>query len=115
MSLSIDNVQSRLSNIPIKHIGADSVEYHYIADIHRTTGPAIVYPNGDYKYVVNGVLHREDGPAVKSGKNTYWFKNGIYHRVGGPAIIMENNLEWYYDGVKVEPNSPYRLDSESTR
>lgn len=115
MSFSVDNVQSRLSNIPIKHTTTDGVQYNYIADIHRTSGPAIVYPNGDYKYIVNGVYHREDGPAIKLGVNSYWFKQGVYHRVGGPAVIMGNRTEWYYDGVKVEPNAPYRLDNESTR
>lgn len=32
--------------------------------LHREDGPAIIYPNGDQVWFLNGVLDRPNGPAV---------------------------------------------------
>jgi hypothetical protein len=32
----------------------------------------------NYRYYLNGKLHREFGPAIIHDGSTYWFKNGIY-------------------------------------
>ena len=45
---------------------------------HRTTGPAIIQPNGDEYWLQNGRYHRTDGPAViQEGGYVYWFLNGM--------------------------------------
>lgn len=67
--------------------------------------------NGRYEELVNnvpfvhwykdGILHREDGPAVE-GKfgEKYWLKNGKLHREDGPAVTWPNGAqEWYLNDV----------------
>ena len=48
----------------------------------------------------NGLLHREDGPAVVKADGTKeWYLNGKFHRVDGPAIERVNgDREWYRHG-----------------
>ncbi len=44
--------------------------------------------DGRTRYYKDGVLHRDDGPAIV-GRDGYeaWFKDGKSHREDGPAII----------------------------
>ena len=54
---------------------------------HREDGPALVKANGDREWWVNGRLHREDGPAVvRANGDRAWWMNGRLHREDGPAI-----------------------------
>jgi len=45
--------------------------------LHREDGPATVYADGRKEWWINGKRHREDGPAVEyaDGAKT-WFLNG---------------------------------------
>ena len=63
----------------------------------------IVNANGDKFYFVNGLLHREDGPAVESADGyKAWYIKGIPHRDGGPAIEHPNGeKEFWIDGEKI--------------
>ena len=39
------------------------------------------------RYLRDGVLHREDGPAIEwKNRTMMWFNEGVRHRIGGPAI-----------------------------
>ena len=51
----------------------------------------IIESNGTKRWCLNGVYHREDGPAYEgfTGTKSWWF-NGKRHRVDGPAIIESN-------------------------
>jgi hypothetical protein len=43
---------------------------------HREDGPAAEWPNGDKGWYLNGELHREDGPAIEyADGNNSWFLN----------------------------------------
>lgn len=67
--------------------------------LHRIDGPAIKTSTGEDWYV-DGKRHRVDGPAVvyKDG-TSYWLIHGNLHRVDGPAIEHSNgDKEWYIDG-----------------
>ena len=57
---------------------------------------------GDKFWHLNGVLHREDGPACEYSNGVkYWFLNGKRHREDGPAIEWNNgNKLWYLNDVK---------------
>lgn len=45
----------------------------------------------------NGVLHREDGPAVEyENGDKFWYFNGRGHRLDGPAIEFEDGQQSYY-------------------
>ena len=52
--------------------------------------------------VINGQLHRKDGPAV-IGNFGYraWYFNGKCHRENGPAVCgYFNYKEWWYLDIK---------------
>ena len=45
--------------------------------LHRTDGPAVVWPNGDKLWYLNNERHRTDGPAVEFANGTKeWYLNG---------------------------------------
>ncbi len=47
----------------------------------------LVHDNGDIDWMLDGRLHREDGPAreFKDGSQ-FWYKNGELHREGWHRI-----------------------------
>lgn len=68
--------------------------------LHRIDGPAIDCKGGKKEWWLNGLRHRTDGPAMKwsSGKQEWWF-NGVLHRENGPAITYEDgSTEWWLNG-----------------
>ena len=71
--------------------------------LHRTDGPATIYPNGDEEWWINGKLHRTDGPAIiwPDGRQE-WYLNGYIHRADGPAAIdADGTLEWWINGNNI--------------
>ena len=58
------------------------------------------FPDGNKAWFLNGVLHREDGPAFEEPNgNKHWFLNGKRHREDGPAIENANGMRmWYLNG-----------------
>jgi len=59
--------------------------------LHREDGPARTYTNGTKQYYKHGYLHREDGPAVEANhgyctKQVYYYEGRI-HNEKGPAYI----------------------------
>ncbi len=56
--------------------------YHWFVNglLNREDEPAVEYANGAKYWYLKGVMHREDGPAVeyKSGKKEWWL-NGRYY------------------------------------
>ena len=70
---------------------------------HRECGPAVECNNGHRAWYINGLLHREgDLPAVESySGDRYWYKRGMKHRDSGPAVIKTNgDRHWYLDGKR---------------
>ena len=61
--------------------------YDEYGSIHRTGGPAKIWPNGCEDWLQHGELHRDGGPAVIRNHHyfEYW-KYGKLHREDGPAI-----------------------------
>lgn len=60
------------------------------------------WPNGTREWWLNGLRHREDGPAVKrAGYHEWWF-HGLLNRETGPAIESEDgNRQWWHDGKRM--------------
>ena len=57
-----------------------------------------VDPNGNITYRKDGVLHRDDGPAVERGNGSQqeWMLYGKRHRNGGPAVTTDyGHEEWW--------------------
>ena len=69
-------------------------------ETHRTTGPAIIQPNGDEYWYQNGKRHRIDGPAVVRADGTRaWYQQGLLHRTDGAAVLRADGTRaWYVRG-----------------
>jgi len=72
-------------------------------ELHREDGPAMENADGDRYWFLNGELHREDGPACEyANGNKYWFLNGKYHREDGPACEFSDGYKyWYLNGERL--------------
>jgi len=57
---------------------------------------------GNKFWMIDGYLHRTDGPAVEWHDGTLsWWRNDKLHRTDGPAHEGANGIrEWYIDGRK---------------
>lgn len=84
----------------------DGIEYWYKDGmLHREDGPAMTYENGTTVWYKDDKIHREDGPAVEYVDGTkVWYKEGLLHREDGPAYVSTHNLYWYINGL------PHRTD-----
>lgn len=60
----------------------------------------VEWEDGYKEWRKEGIIHREDGPAVEKSNGTkYWYKNGTWHRTTGPAIEYYNGSKlWHLDG-----------------
>jgi hypothetical protein len=82
---------------------------------HLQTKPTrTVLPSGLIAYTLNGVLHREDGPAVITSWSHEYYVGGVLHREDGPARMFLQHpqptsktakeakgkfiVEWYLNG-----------------
>jgi hypothetical protein len=68
----------------------------------------IEYENGSKQWYLNGLIHREDGPAIEFSDGTKWWKlNGIQHRVEGPAVECANgDKHWFLNGKRHRVDGP---------
>ena len=64
---------------------------------HNSHGPAINHNNRTKMWFVDGVRHREDGPALITGIGEIWYYHGLIHRLTGPAQTHhEYNTKSYH-------------------
>jgi len=57
------------------HISTDGTQRWYLDGLlHREDGPAVIYPNGGTEWWRFGLLHRERGPAIEraDGSREWW-------------------------------------------
>ena len=68
---------------------------------------------GTQRWYQNGQLHRTDGPAVIYPDGTQeWWINGQCHREDGPALIYSNGIqEWYINGKKCDPVDKFNINT----
>jgi hypothetical protein len=63
-------------------------------------------------YRRNGLVHRDDGPAIDSpGRIQEWYEKDKLHRIGGPAVIYWNGplfcgSRWFYRGKQHREDGP---------
>jgi len=71
--------------------------------LHRTDGPARIWPDGRQEWWVDGRRHRTDGPAVIYANGSQeWWVCGQLHRLDGPAFIRaDGTQEWLVNGENV--------------
>ncbi len=68
--------------------------------LHRENNPAVKFGNSYEEWWLEGKLHRENGPATKDlAGNQYWYIHGRIHREDGPAVITHyGKKSWYLNG-----------------
>lgn len=93
---------------PTLKISSDGHKYWLVNGLlHRDDGPAIEYADGDKAWYLNGLLHRVGAPAYE-GVNGYksWRINDRFHREDGPAVERANGTKaWYYHGKYIDCSS----------
>lgn len=77
------------------------VNTKYMLDgvVHREDGPALIWADGDKIWYFNNRIHRDNGPAVErvNGEKK-WVRHGKLHNKSGPAIIKPNGDQiWYFN------------------
>lgn len=65
----------------------------------------------------NGVLHREDGPAIEYESGTKeWFSNGVRHRKDGPAVERTGGYKyWWFYGKHLSKKEWFESLSEDLK
>jgi len=57
----------------------------------------IIDEYGDKYWYLNGLYHREDGPAIEyANGDKYWYLNDKIHRINGPAIEYSNGDKYWF-------------------
>lgn len=75
--------------------------FNEAGQLHRESGPAVEYSNGQKEWWLNNQRHREDGPAVEFKCGTkHWYKNGLRHREDGPAVELPDGKRFWYKNGK---------------
>jgi hypothetical protein len=71
---------------------------------NQETPARAVLPNGTQTWMLNGLLHREDGPAVISPSGYQaWYLHDQLHREDGPAVVFPNGSRfWYLNGMELD-------------
>ena len=74
---------------------------------HCSSGPAIIYPNGDFEYWFNGIKLDENMSIITKSKTIIYFNENMnYHKIDGPAYIKNDEERWYINGVLHRENGP---------
>ena len=65
-----------------------------------------IYPDGSQFWLLNRIIHREDGPAIIDLDGAqFWYLNGEHHREDGPAVIYPDGSQyWYLNGKFIKGN-----------
>jgi hypothetical protein len=82
--------------------------------MHREDGPAVEWPAGNRYWWQHGLLHRDGGPACErlEGDGPYeWFRHGKRHREDGPAVIFpDGRKEWWLHNKKIECSTQQQFE-----
>lgn len=66
--------------------------------LHRTDGPAQIWPDGTKDWWIDGCRHREDGPThINANGVRYWFVDRKMQRFNGPAVEGPNGLKQWME------------------
>jgi len=107
--------------------GACEVKLDESGRLHALDEPAVIYPELEEQWWVDGKLHRLDGPAIINSGGRAWFTDGELHRKDGPAVkcgfwrngiiggelIVCRSEFWYYGRMHRE-NGPAVLEIDGS-
>lgn len=81
-------------------------EYFVDGLLHREDGPAVIINPLIKKWYKHGKKHRVDGPAYQSGSYEEWWIDDNLHREDGPAVIGGLSREWWSHGKRHRLDGP---------
>lgn len=70
----------------------------------------VITPSGTKKYFKDGLLHREDGPAIEwSTGAESWYYEGVRHRADGPAFKLseDGKRNWWLNGEETSAHEVF--------
>jgi hypothetical protein len=74
---------------------------------HREDGPAVIHPDGQMEWFINGLRENRNGPAFVSEDMIAYFQGGHLHNDDGPAVFYSNGVvEFWQHGVKYHTDQP---------
>ena len=83
-------------------INLDLPGYGFTGRIEFPQTVEFSFDKGYEAWYKNGLLHREDGPAVYYGHARYWYRCGYQHCATGPAFVSDSGLkDWALYGKRV--------------
>ena len=91
-----------------KGVDLSTARYYLLdGELHREDGPAVLSKNGDRYWYSRNRLHREGGPAVEfANGDKCWYYYEQKHRMDGPALeLADGHKEWWIDGKRILCNS----------
>lgn len=74
-------------------ITQDEIRWELNGVLHREDGPARSVRGWSHEWYRHGKLHREDGPAIESVDGCYWYLNGKLWPEGAAIIAARKELE----------------------
>lgn len=86
---------------PVMTVQADGDRLWHLNGVwHREDGPAVEMTDGTRAWYINGFLHRTDGPAIEyPDRRREWYIQGQRHRTDGPAMEFDNgHIMWWLNG-----------------
>ena len=93
--------------LPITRVNIDDrIELLVFGIRHCPCGPAVEHAGGTKQWYRNGLLHRDDGPAIEWAGNKQWWRNGQMHRDDGPAVDYDYYKAWYHNGLLHRDDGP---------
>lgn len=96
-------------------IHKDVKMWHKDGLLHRDNNPAVVDHESEVWYQ-NGLIHRDDDPAFINKNIIMWYVNGVPHREDGPAVIgVCGRAEWWINGKFIELSNNYNPQIKSAR
>jgi hypothetical protein len=107
-----------MANEPIKKtLPNGTQEWSLNGLLHREDGPAVIRPDGAKVWWQNGLRHREDGPAVIWPDGTQeWWLNGQLHREDGPAFIGADGAKaWWQNDKRHREDGPAYIRPDGTQ
>ena len=104
--VSLEVVKTPIISAPFTNWAGDT---HWYADgvLHREDGPAMLRGKKYRAWYFYGSLHRENGPALSGAIWGEWWIHGKRHREDGPAIEANLGMEyrkshrWYIQGIEM--------------
>ena len=84
--------------------------YEYLEERPTFTG-CLIDKDKDIFWFKNGLLHREDGPAIEYASGSkFWYKNGECHREDGPAVeFSDGDKSWFCVGIEYTDEQTWKI------